>query len=85
MKRALEEEILTKEELKTIEKKEKQEEKKRKKELKQKLKQGKEIEQEEKLFVLRFYGDLEASEVDSLRDCITAILSFASEKDERAK
>jgi serine protease SohB len=71
----LETAILDKRELKALDKKRKKEEKKKKKEH--------DPEHEAKhLFLLKFDGDLEASETDNLRECITAILGFASPDDE---
>jgi serine protease SohB len=88
---SLESEILSKEELKFIHKEKKKQEKIDKKTEKNKLKQKHKSDKDEpdngeeekpRLFVLRFSGDLHASEVDNLREEITAILSFAKTTDE---
>lgn len=96
MREALESEILSLEELKALRKQKKQTEKEeRKKEkqeakaLKSKLKQKKDGQDAEvhttarpRLFVLRFTGDVEASEVHHLREAITAVLTIATPSDE---
>jgi serine protease SohB len=96
MREALESEILSTEELKALRKQKKQTEKEeRKKEkqeakaLKSKLKQKKDGHDAEvytttrpRLFVLRFTGDVEASEVHHLREAITAVLTIATPSDE---
>ena len=79
MRATLEDAMLSKAELKTLKKERKKEEKLALKKAKSEL--GNET-QKKRLFVLRFEGDLEASEVTSLRSAITAILSVATTKDE---
>lgn len=76
MEGALVQEMLSKDELKMHRKKEKKEEKRRVK--------GKRSDDAERgrLFVLDFYGDLQASAVDALRDEITALLTVAQSRDE---
>lgn len=80
LRKTIEYEVLSKEEIKAIEKKEKKEEKQKRKEAKQKIQENQ--EPESRMFVVRFDGDIEASDVENLRECITAILSFANENDE---
>ncbi len=69
--------LLTKEEQKKFEKEQKAEKKKQAKENKKS-----EPETKPKLFVLAFDGDVEASETDSLREEITAVISVANKNDE---
>lgn len=85
---ALEEEVLSKEELKA---KEKERKKQKKAQTKQKTKLPEEAEDttepgsstvQKRLFVTRFSGDVQASGVAMLRKSITAILSVATEFDE---
>lgn len=73
---ALESEVLSKHELKALKKQRKKQEKEEEKALKKKSKEGKEPEKP-KLFVLRFMGDMHASEVDNLREAVTAVLLVA--------
>lgn len=54
----------------------------KKQEKKNKKKKGKESESKGKVFVLDFDGDIKASDVESLRHAITAILGVATDKDE---
>ena len=89
LQEALESEILPKELLKIKEKQKKKQEKEEAKALKLALKEAEKAGQEPsdpkqkpRLFVLDFEGDMNASEVSSLRECITAILSVASSQDE---
>jgi len=72
MSRALQEELLAKEELKTLDKEEKKEHKKR----------AKEGSRRQRLFVLDFDGDIKASALESLREEITAVLTVAKPEDE---
>lgn len=72
MRDALNEDTLSKEELKKISKKEKKEEKLKKANPKP----------SHRIFVLNFDGDIRASAVDNLREEITAILTVATPKDE---
>ncbi|WP_448547800.1 protease SohB [Thalassotalea fusca] len=69
--------LLTKEQLKEIEK----EEKKKAKAAKKKKGESKD-EDNKRLFVVDFKGSIDAKEVASLREEISAILSVANEKDE---
>ena len=78
LRNALESEILPKREYKRVIKSRKNEEKISKKS-KKKEKQEKE---KKRLYLLRFDGDLHASEVDNIRKAITAILTFAKPNDE---
>lgn len=95
LKQILQQETLTKDELKTIEKQEKakaKQAKKKAKQAKQNLKKkpsNKENsidevleERRNRIFVLDFYGDMQASAVENLRQEITAILTIATPKDE---
>ncbi len=95
MREALESEILSTEELKVLKKQKKQTEKEDKKKekleakaLKNKRKQNDEQDAQActtarpRLFVLRFIGDVEASEVHHLREAITAVLTIATPSDE---
>lgn len=81
-KSTIESEILTKEEYKAIQKQRKKEEKKERKERKLRLKMGEEDPYRPRIFIIRFDGDMHASEVENLRECITTILSVAKEMDE---
>lgn len=90
MREALECELLSKEELKFSKKQKKKREKEEAKLAKQRLKDNKELAEEEgeleplrpRIFVVRFTGDLQASEVHQMREAITAILIVAKPKDE---
>jgi serine protease SohB len=81
MRETLESAILTKVELKELHKERRKAEKKALKEAKR-AKTSDEPSKRPRLFVLRFEGDLEASEVDKLRQSVTGILSVASSDDE---
>lgn len=81
-KNTIEAEILTKEEYKAIQKQRKKEERKERKERKIRLKMGEEDPYRPRVFIIRFDGDMHASEVENLRECITTILSVAKEMDE---
>lgn len=81
-KSTIEAEILTKEEYKAIQKQRKKEERKERKERKIRLKMGEEDPYRPRVFIIRFDGDMHASEVENLRECITTILSVAKEMDE---
>ena len=93
----IQDEILSKVELKELQKEEKEKYKQEEKEQKQKLKESKkgkaksdkdsdnesaDDETTRRLYVLDFDGDVEASDVESLREEITAILSIANPQDE---
>lgn len=86
--KALKKELMDGVELKLLEKKEKEEKKAEKKAEKARLKQGQkakeadEKEQPARVYVIDFDGDINASEAESLREQITALLSIATEKDE---
>ncbi len=77
VKASIQHEILDKDQLKTIGKKNKSVEKEKAK----KAKNGS-IERRKRTYVLSFDGDIKASAVESLRREITAILSVAEPKDE---
>lgn len=79
---ALEVEIYSKDELKALKKERKKQEKAEAKALKKRLKAGEDEMTKPKLFVLRFDGDMHASEVDNLRQAITAVLTVAKKEDE---
>lgn len=74
METALQRRVLPKKELKALNKKKKAERKARKKEA-----GG---ESNKRIFVINFHGDIKASNVASLREEITAILSMARDQDE---
>lgn len=87
--------LLSKEELKKLEKEEKEEKKKKKKEQKKKSKantQNKDSSEESEdayssdkkpnLFVLEFNGSMQATEVEQLREEVTAVLCVAEKNDE---
>lgn len=74
--------VLTKEEYKAQQKKRKKDEKQERKERKARLKLGEEDPYKPRLFIVRFEGDMHASEVENLRESITTILSVAKEMDE---
>ncbi len=81
MRETLESALYTKSELKALHKERHKAEKKAAKE----AKRGSSSESSSKrrrLFVLRFEGDLEASEVNQLRQSITGVLSIATPEDE---
>lgn len=91
MREALEAEILSKEELKALKKQRKKEEKlAHKKESKAFFSAAKkktkkiaiEPAKRNRLFVIKFNGDIQASEVNTLREAITAILCVAKSEDE---
>ncbi len=81
MREALESELLSKDEIKALKKERKAEEKNKNKLLKKQLKENSEPPTR-RIFVLRFNGDMQASEVDTLRESITAILCVAKSEDE---
>ena len=72
-KRALEKATLPKQQLRNLHKN-------RKKILKKNTLSSSKISP--KIYVIRFYGDISASEVTNLRECVTAILSFYKKGDE---
>jgi len=79
---ALESEILSKEEYKALIKQRKKSDRQERKERKARLKLGEEDPYRPRLFVIRFEGDIHASEVENLREAITTILCVAKEMDE---
>ncbi|ODN42250.1 protease SohB [Piscirickettsia litoralis] len=80
LKETIEVEVLDKKELKALEKERKKEEKQEKKD--KKKNKDKEEEQDPRIFVLDFDGDIEASAVHALREEVDALLTFINEKDE---
>ncbi len=78
----LEEELLSKEEFKASKKARKKKEKAEEKARKKSIKKGETEENSPRLFVLRFDGDMQASDVYNLREGISALLSVATTKDE---
>lgn len=82
MRDVLESEVLSKEEFKDLKKQRKKEEKAEEKALKKKVKAGEPEKPRPKLFFLRFIGDMHASEIDNLREAITAVLTIAKPEDE---
>lgn len=84
-KEQLEEVLLDKEALKQQEKDKKKEEKEKAKAAKKSAKEKKEDDNEEqrkRVFVLDFDGDIKASDVDLMRQEITAVLTMATKDDE---
>jgi len=82
MRELLESELLSKDERKILKKERKKKEKEDAKLLKKRAKEGHGEPLRPRIFVLRFNGDLHASEVNSLREAITAILMIAKPTDE---
>jgi len=88
MRDALEAELLSKDELKALKKERKEQEKAEAKLAKKRAKSQSdpsdplEPPPRPRVFVLRFNGDLHASEVDNLREAITAVLLVAKPEDE---
>lgn len=94
LKEILEGEILEKQDYKILSKQRKKEDKSEKKESKQKRKSLKKVDDDtkrekvlgelykSKLFVLKFDGDIHASEVDTLREVISAVMLVATKNDE---
>jgi len=82
LKEALESELLTKDEQKSLKKERKKQEKEEEKLIKQRLKEGTTEPLKPRLFVLRFMGDMHATGVDNLREEITAVLTVAKSSDE---
>ncbi len=77
LKDAIEAEVLSKEEYKAIQKADKKLAKQERKERKKRLKLGEEEPHKQRMFIIRFDGDMHASEVENLRESITTILSIA--------
>ncbi|WP_286238684.1 protease SohB [Neptuniibacter halophilus] len=82
MKEALEDAILDKEELKALHKAEKKKEKEEKKARKKNKQPEEEEAHRKRIFVLDFDGDVKASEVEPLRQEISAVLLLAEAEDE---
>jgi serine protease SohB len=80
-RQALEHHLLDKE---TLKRKDKEARKAEKEKLKAEKKSAAEAEKkdEKRIFVLDFNGDIRASEVNSLRECVTAVLAVAAPLDE---
>jgi serine protease SohB len=76
----VEEVVLSKAELKQRKKDRKKKEKLERKTEKQRVKAGEEAKP--RVFLVRFDGDLHASEVENLRECVTALLMIAGNEDE---
>ena len=81
-KKSIQEQLLSAPQLKQRQKKEKKEKKEKDKVAKKQAKEGKDAEALPQLYVIDFKGSIDAKEVSSLREEVTAILSVASEKDE---
>jgi len=81
MKLALEEAVLDKDELKALIKEEKKRDKAERKERK-KNKQAPPAERRKRIYVLDFDGDIKASDVEPMREEISAVLTMAEPKDE---
>lgn len=81
-KRSIEEQLLTHHQLKIRHKNEKKAQKEKDRQAKKAAKSGSDDEGLPQLYVIDFKGSIDAREVLSLREEITAILSVAREKDE---
>ncbi|GLS91496.1 protease SohB [Psychromonas marina] len=81
-KKSIQEQLLTPPQLKERLKKDKKDQKEKDKLAKKLAKEGNQPEPLSQLYVLDFKGSIDAKEVSSLREEITAILSVASDKDE---
>lgn len=81
MREAVEAEVLGKDELKSLKKQRKKEEKEEAKALKKRLKAGEIEPHRPRLFVLRFNGDMHASEVHTFREAITTVILVAKPED----
>ncbi|MBV1789174.1 protease SohB [Marinobacterium sp. D7] len=83
MQQDIEDEVFDEQRLKQLHKEQKKADKREAKERKKALKKGEEPAPERKrLFVLDFDGDLHASQVDWLREEISAVLTLARKEDE---
>ena len=82
MKLALEEAVLDKDELKALIKEEKKRDKAERKERK-KNKQAPPAERRKRIYVLDFDGDIKASDVEPMREEISAVLTMAEPKASR--
>lgn len=78
----LESEILSKSDYKKLQKLRKKEKKQEEKSKKKLFKQNPISDDRPRVFVVKFYGDLTASQIENLREEITAILTVANHKDE---
>lgn len=76
------ESVLSEAEIKQLFKDKKKEDKNKLKEEKKKLKSGQLDKPQSRLFVLDFDGDIKASQNDSLRQAISAVLDLATSEDE---
>lgn len=81
-KQAIEEQLLTSHQLKERHKKDKKKQKEKDKLAKKAAKNGQITDALPQLYVIDFKGSIDAKEVSSLREEVTAVLSVASEKDE---
>ncbi|WP_019614489.1 protease SohB [Psychromonas ossibalaenae] len=81
-KKSIEEQLLTSHQLKELHKKEKKQQKEKDKAAKKAAKSGESEDGLPQLYVIDFKGSIDAKEVSSLREEITAVLSVAGEKDE---
>ncbi|RBW47156.1 protease SohB [Psychromonas sp. B3M02] len=81
-KQSISEQLLTSAQLKAKQKEDKKAQKEQNKKDKAEAKQAKKAEVKPQLYVLDFKGSIDAKEVSSLREEITAIISVATEKDE---
>lgn len=79
---SLESEILPKPDYKKLQKLRKKERKQEEKSKKKAQKQQPSQEDKPRVFIIKFYGDLTASQIENLREEITAILTIATQKDE---
>ena len=81
-KKTIEEKLLSHYQLKALLKKDKKSQKEKHKEAKKSAKSGQSEERLPQLYVVDFKGSIDAKEVASLREEVTAILGVASDKDE---
>jgi serine protease SohB len=81
-KKSIEEQLLTSLQLKARHKKEKKEQKEKDKLAKKLAKEGDQTSSLAQLYVIDFKGSIDAKEVSSLREEVTAILSVANQNDE---
>jgi serine protease SohB len=77
IKKSLQEEILSKKELKEEASKEKEQEKRKKQ-----LQNNEDAPPQKRIYVLNFQGDLKASAVENLREEVTALLTILTPQDE---
>jgi serine protease SohB len=81
-KKSIEEQLLTSHQLKIRHKREKKEQKEKEKQAKKAAKNGDQEDALPLLYVIDFKGSIDAKEVASLREEVTALLSVAGENDE---